>query len=93
MAKNGRAKWIIGISLIGLTLTALGLLAPWIYGAGKAQATLVAKDIALEATDEKIIEDLGELEEEVGILGEKFDSYHIKQETANKEIMDELKKK
>ena len=61
MTKNSKLKYL-WIPVVGLTLTALVYFIPLIYGAGKAQASLVAKDIALAATDKIIIEDLEQLD-------------------------------
>ena len=64
MAKsNGKLKFL-WIPIIGITITILAILVPYLYGAGKAQATLVAVDTALKAADTEIVKDLKELEEE-----------------------------
>ena len=102
MAKNSKAKYI-WVPLIGLVLTVLTILAPWLYGAGKAQAGLVAADKALVTADETLAGDLDELEEqgceparghttEIAVLKDKFETYHLEQKAANTEILSRLPK-
>lgn len=89
MAKNNKIKYF-WIPLAGLALTACIWLIPWLYGAGKAQATLVATDAALATADVEIIKDLDEVKEDVDVLEKKFDTYHLEQKAANKEILRRL---
>ena len=64
MAKNNGRLRFLWIPIIGLIIAILVVLVPYLYGAGKAQATLVAVDTALEAADTEIVKDLEELKEE-----------------------------
>lgn len=81
MAKNG--KKYFWISLAGFILTALIVLVPYLFGAGKAQANLVSADTAMGIRVDGVEEDVEKLET-------KFDAYHKAQTEANTEILSRL---
>ncbi|KKN08268.1 hypothetical protein LCGC14_1058330 [marine sediment metagenome] len=89
MAKNSKAKYF-WIPLAGLILTAAIVLIPYVYGTGKAQATLVATDKALAKADTEIIKDVKENKDDIEKLETKFDAYHTAQTLANTEILSRL---
>ena len=90
---NGRARWI------GIGLTALMLVGMVIGTFVWAQADIEAVDIKAEG----IKVNLGSLKKEgckpaqrhtteIAVLEERFDNYHLEQKTANKQILELLRK-
>lgn len=89
MANKARYLWIPLTALIFIVLVAL---VPWLYGAGKTQATLVASDTALGVRIDGAEEDISENKTDIKTLESKFDDYHTEQKKANTEILRRLPK-
>ncbi len=91
MTKNVKAKFL-WVPLGMLIMAFFAVVVPWLYGAGKTQATLTAADTALQKADLEIIKDVEKIEKNVEELEKKFDTYHIEQKAANTEILSRLPK-
>lgn len=89
MVKSNKARYL-WIPLAGLILMACIWVVPYLYGAGKTQATLSASDTALGIRIDGVKEDVGENEADIKTLKSKFDAYHEAQTTVNTEILRRL---